>query len=311
MQGTGNSQWWLIAMLVALFAVAATADDSASKEILPQSGEKQESASLIIRESSVAGIEHVFQLTSRIWSGGEPKEAAAFDQLADLGVQTIISVDSAKPNVAAAKKLGIRYIHIPTRYEGLDRETQLRIFRAVKESRGGIFFHCHHGKHRGPAAAAIGCIAEESATPTEALRILADAGTSTEYDGLWESVRKFQPPSKDETLPPLVSSADTNPVGMSMARIDRLWTRIQEEQSAEPKRSTKNLVDSTLLLSEEFRELARVDLSDYDKEFRDLLTESARLATQMHQQAKAPGRLSPKLVSSLKQQCQNCHSEWR
>ena len=114
MQGTGNSQWLLIGMLVAIFAVAATADDSATKENLPQTGEKQESASLLIRESSVAGIEHVFQLTSRIWSGGEPKDATAFDQLADLGVQTIISVDSAKPNVAAAKKLGIRYIHIPT-----------------------------------------------------------------------------------------------------------------------------------------------------------------------------------------------------
>src|SRR5262245_14725203 len=50
-----------------------------------------------------------WRIHPKVISGGLPEGDAAFKELADLGVKTIISVDGAKPDVATAKKYGLRY----------------------------------------------------------------------------------------------------------------------------------------------------------------------------------------------------------
>ena len=40
-------------------------------------------------------------------------------RLADMGVKTILSVDGKTPDVEAAKKLGMRYVHVPIQYRGI------------------------------------------------------------------------------------------------------------------------------------------------------------------------------------------------
>ena len=47
------------------------------------------------------------------------------------------------------------WIHIPIGYDGIPLESEAAIVRAMKETEGPVYFHCHHGLHRGPAAAAI------------------------------------------------------------------------------------------------------------------------------------------------------------
>jgi hypothetical protein len=41
--------------------------------------------------------------------------------------QTIISVDGARPNVDAAKKEGLSYVHIPIGYNGVPRKRVLLV----------------------------------------------------------------------------------------------------------------------------------------------------------------------------------------
>src|SRR5262245_14552856 len=50
-----------------------------------------------------------WRLHPKVISGGLPEGDAAFQELADLGVKTVISVDGARPDVATAKKYGLRY----------------------------------------------------------------------------------------------------------------------------------------------------------------------------------------------------------
>ena len=82
--------------------------------------------------ADIRGIENVFRLSPRLYSGGDPHGAEAFAALKALGIKTIISVDGATPDVEAARKLGLRYVHLPIGYDGVPREQAVRIVKAVK-----------------------------------------------------------------------------------------------------------------------------------------------------------------------------------
>jgi len=60
-----------------------------------------------------AGIRNVVAYHDGYYSGSMPDGAEAFETLHAMGIKTIISVDGAAPDVEAAKRLGMRYIHLP------------------------------------------------------------------------------------------------------------------------------------------------------------------------------------------------------
>ncbi len=126
-----------------------------------------------------------------IYSGSEPAGDAAFAALARLGVKTIVSVDGARPDVDAAHKAGLRYIHIPIGYDGIPEPAAAALTRAGRDAEKPIYVHCHHGRHRGPAAAAIACIGIGETRGNDAPAILGLAGTGKEYAGLWRDVEAF------------------------------------------------------------------------------------------------------------------------
>ena len=75
-------------------------------------------------ETAKPAIENIHPLTPQLISGGQPKGDAAFSQLAEMGVKTIVSVDGAKPDLELAKKHGLRYVHIPIGYDGVGAEAE-------------------------------------------------------------------------------------------------------------------------------------------------------------------------------------------
>src|SRR5262249_41353434 len=133
------------------------------------------------------GIENAFRLSARLYSGGEPQGEGAFQALKALGVKTVISVDGARPDVETAHRYGIRYVPLPVSYDGIPREQALRIVQAARTLPGPVFVHCHHGKHRGPAAAALCGLVMEGWTRGQALEWMNLAGTSPDYRGLFAS----------------------------------------------------------------------------------------------------------------------------
>lgn len=123
-----------------------------------------------------------------VLSGSLPHGEAGFDILAEMGVTTIISVDAARPELEIAESHGMRYIHIPIKYSGITQEQRAAMALALAQSEGTVYVHCHHGKHRGPAAAAIGLVGIGACTPEEGQRLMHNAGTSMKYTGLWGDV---------------------------------------------------------------------------------------------------------------------------
>ena len=98
-------------------------------------------------------------MTERLYSGSEPHGEEGIASLKELGVKTIVSVDGAKPAVETARKYGMRYVHIPIGYDGVPEEAGQSLARLMREAETPIYVHCHHGKHRGPAAVAVACVA--------------------------------------------------------------------------------------------------------------------------------------------------------
>src|SRR5947208_13492334 len=69
------------------------------------------------RPMTAAGIANLFRLGDRVFSGAQPEGPEGFASLRRLGVTTILSVDGARPDVEAARRAGLRYVHLPIGYD--------------------------------------------------------------------------------------------------------------------------------------------------------------------------------------------------
>ena len=62
-------------------------------------------ASFLPRKLLSNHLPNLIQVAHGIYSGGLPESPESFDELKKLGVQTILSVDGAKPDIEAAKNV--------------------------------------------------------------------------------------------------------------------------------------------------------------------------------------------------------------
>ncbi len=293
--------------------------DSKSDEQGPRSARPQ--------AIELPGIENAFLVTDRIISGGQPKGEEAFEALRQLGVTVIISVDGARPDVETARRYGLRYVHLPIGYDGIDRDTVLRLIKATTLRTGCIYVHCHHGKHRGPAAAAILARALAGWSADEALSWLQLAGTSPVYSGLFRAVRTFTRPSRAELrrVPSdLPEVAPVPPLVEAMVEIDTVWEHLRRIARAGfwPPKEHPDLVPSreASLLARLYRGLLELRSEPAaEPAFRQLAEQSAQAAEQLaellrdkpaepNRDWQASGR---RLMNRIRQLCVSCHRQFR
>lgn len=225
------------------------------------------------------GIHNLYALGTNVYSGSSPEGEAGFAALAKLGVKTIITVDGARPEVETAKKYGMRYVHLPHGYDGISPDVQNKLAKAAEILPGPFYVHCHHGKHRGPAAAAVLCMASEGWTPDQAQAWLVAAGTSTNYDGLYEVVREFKKPAAEElrNVPAeFPETAQLSGLVESMVGIDERWEHlkaVREAGYASPKNHPDiEPANEAVILWEQYREAQRVpEAAQHGPDFMELL----------------------------------------
>lgn len=272
-------------------------------------------------------IDRLHRLSPRFLSGAQPEGEAAFRELKKLGVKTIISVDGTKPDVAAARKHGLRYVHLPIGYDGIESQRMLQIVKAAQTLDGPVFVHCHHGRHRGPAAAAICCRATEKWDDKTALVWLQEAETSPKYAGLFRVVREFQMPSKDDLAKVPTDFPETAQLSTTveaMVAINVCWERLKEIQ----KHGFRPLPDhpdvvpdqEALQLAEHFRELVRNENSqqqggDYLRQLSAANEAATALSKHLSALAKEHSQSliedSAKLMQRLQNNCAQCHATFR
>lgn len=268
----------------------------------------------------IAGIHNAFRVTDKIFSGSQPEGNAAFAALAKLGVKTIVSVDGGLPDIAAARKHGLRYVHLPFGYDGIPTNRVAELAKLTAESSGPFFVHCHHGLHRGPAAVAVMCEASAGWSPATAETWLRAAGTAPDYPGLYRATREFQPPTAEQLAAVKELPEVTKPSSLveAMVAIDEHFARLKQSQKAgwktPPGHADIAPPHEATLLWEQLRELGRAaDMQKRPEDYQLIQAEAESEADTLRGLLKIPADhaaidYSFRLVS---QSCAACHKQYR
>jgi hypothetical protein len=264
----------------------------------------------------------------KVISGGLPESDAAFAELAALGVKTIISVDGAKPDVALAKKHGLRYVHLPHGYDGVPDDKALLLAKAVHDLPGQIYIHCHHGHHRSPAAAAVACIDAGLIPVSDGPKILEVAETSPNYRGLFESTKNSRPRTKEELAKvpaDFPEIAKLPPMAQAMVQVEHAhdhlkalqankWQKLESQPALVP-------AHEALLLREHFTELLRTaEVKKQPEGFQKLMAESetagheleaALLAWEKQGRTGEPPAKVTAALARVTKSCKDCHVKYR
>lgn len=269
----------------------------------------------------IGRLHNTFAVTRRIYSGSGPKEGADFAALAKLGVKTVISVDGARPDIDAAKKHGMTYVHLPFGYDGIPTNRLADLAIAMKNAAGPVYVHCHHGKHRGPAAVAMMCLVGERWTTNQAVGWMRRAGTGEDYAGLYRDVRGFVPPTAAHlaSRPLLPEVAKVASLADAMVAIDQhsellkaaqkmAWKEVPGLRDVRPSQEAA-------LLWEQLRELGRHhDTTGRTEDYRKLMADSESAAAALRDELKKPTPDPIRADEALKkvgQSCTACHKKFR
>jgi protein tyrosine phosphatase (PTP) superfamily phosphohydrolase (DUF442 family) len=270
---------------------------------------------------------NAYRLNDKVISGGAPEEPS-MQALKELGVKTIISVDGAQPDVDLAKQYGMRYVHLPHGYDGIPEQRAMELAKAVTELDGPVYVHCHHGKHRSPAAAATACVVAGMLSPDQGLAVLKAAGTSEGYRGLYRKVGEGKPADRaalDQFRVDYRETAPVTPMAEAMVALEKThdhlnqiskneWRPLEKQRDLDP-------AHEALLLEEHYTELLRTkDVQKRTEEFRMLLKEGEAIARQLKEQLNAKttadrsaeDRLAlAQDLTRVTQNCKTCHQKFR
>lgn len=268
-------------------------------------------------------LSNAIQVQPEIISGALPDQEASFAELQALGVKTILSVDGMRPDVPMAKKFGMRYVHLPNGYDGIPPDRVLELAKAIRDLPKPIYVHCHHGKHRSPAAVAAACRTLGLITPEQALNTLKLAGTNPGFRGLFESVRQSQP-TTDSILDSMkLDFHETSPVppmAEMMVSIDLVMSELIVAKKKNWPKWDKSATDA-LMLKEHMVELGRIEDSQArGKEFQLLLHDSVLLSGSLENELRRAydgkvtadsGTKSSSLLARVEDNCVRCHEQFR
>jgi protein tyrosine phosphatase (PTP) superfamily phosphohydrolase (DUF442 family)/cytochrome c556 len=283
----------------------------------PEAGAAPAAAVPAIKE--VPGIHHYRRWSDHVAQGGQPEGDKAFQALKAEGITTVISVDGAMPDVDAAQRLGLTYVHVPIGYDGISKDEEARIVKAVQQSKGPVFVHCHHGLHRGPAAAALARITLDGISNESAVAGLKASGCSPAYDGLFRDVLFFSVPSEQAlaTVGPLPAAIKPEGVRDAMVHISDRFDYVKASQADHwaqlPQFPDVSPAHEATMLREGFRELARTpEAQAMADDFKAWLTQSEEQAAQLEAALRVSDLAAADAAYTfLKGACTACHAAYR
>ena len=293
----------------------------AAKRLLPERG-----------AMDFSSLHNVFVLSDQVISGSEPLDETAFAQLQQFGVRTLLSVDGKVPDAEMAARFGMRYVHVPIQYTGIEEHEQLEIAKTFRELEGPFFVHCFHGKHRGPAAAALGRLVLDGAEREIVLAEMRQwCGTSSNYEGLYRTIAECEVPSEDETralewdFPAAHALGGFRAMMSAAPRMeDHLELLADRDWQLDPEHPDIDAVQEATQLADAFQQSMEMDEVRAEPEhFRDLLARSTERSVDLRDAliamraaaepdaAAQQGELAQEAFTDVQQLCVDCHRAYR
>jgi hypothetical protein len=270
-----------------------------------------------IEDSHEHDPKNLFRVGVGLYSGGEPRGPAMFAALKKRGIRTAISVDGLAPDLESAQQLGIEYVHIPIGYDSIPLEAAAAIAKTLEERQGPFYIHCHHGKHRGPAMAAIAMRLKTQCNDEDVRSWLRRAGVSETYRGLWRDAIAFRTTDIEGIEAELRSVSIGSDFASAMAKLDRNWDRLKRFDAADwkplPNDPDIAAAHEALMLHEHFQELDRRGLGEsQDPEFAQSLHEATKASAELLNAVRQfDHRAKSAAIDLLRKSCKDCHSTWR
>lgn len=275
----------------------------------------------VVRLHHVPMLPNAFRIHPDLFSGGTPNGDLGFAQLKRLGIKTIVSVDGATPDLDAARRQGLRYVHLPHGYEGISEAHAQRLAKAVLELPRPIYFHCHHGKHRSPAAAVVAGVGAGVIAPSVGVGFLQFAGTSEHYTGLYQAAAGAHKMDASllQALPfKFAEAVEVPPMAKSMVEIERAFSHLSQLRSTGWKVPAEDPdLDPTheaLILKEHFTELIRSCRDQRSARFLALLEASRDSAAKLEAGLRRTPRSLAECrdaLAAISSDCRQCHREYR
>jgi hypothetical protein len=286
------------------------------------------------REDS--GLYNVFTLSDSIVSGSEPEGEEAFRVLQSMGINTIVSVDGKVPNEDLATSLGMTYVHVPIHYSGISEDELTRLAKTFREKDGPFYVHCFHGKHRGPAAAAVGRLVVDGIPREQALAEMHLCGTSSSYEGLYLSIAEGHIAEREATDDYEWDFPAAHPFGgfrQAMVEISRVDDSLEylslngwEPSDNHPDLDAVN--EATRLASALLRSSELDDVADKPADFHSWMGDAVKASTELRDALEAWTRGSgsaalagtdsgvgiddvDRAFDALSQSCKACHEAYR
>lgn len=305
-------RFWAV-LVVAGFIVAGGVGGADQPDPKAESKKESETEAVAVESKTLANL-HRFP--GDFWLGGEPSDEGLAELVA-RGVTTVISVDGHPPDVEAARKLGLRYIHLPISYENVPPETIRAIVAAWEGNKGGVYVHCHHGKHRGPAAAVAAVrVRNPKLSAAWGEESLKQVGTGAGYKGLYRSVCELRPenilalPAPTEfpsSVEPPDSVARMLEITEEVERINKLLAADALDRAA--------LSDRLVLLAEHYREAGRHE-REVDASATGLIDQFGAAEKSIVDAGKLvikskDAEVRDQLAKCIEATCSDCHKKFR
>lgn len=275
---------------------------------------------IVAQPLEIPGVHNAFRASPQIYSGSQPEGDAAFAAIAKLGVKTIVSVDGSKPDIEAARKHGLRYIHLPYGYDGIPTHRVVELAKLSTTGEGPFFVHCHHGLHRGPAAVAVMCETAEGWSADKAVEWLRQAGTSADYPGLYRAASSYKAPTKEELASIKSFPEVTQPSTLvdAMVKIDEHFSNLKLAQKAAWKTPLGHAdlapAHEATMLWEQLKEIARTaDTAKRPEDYRARLRDSEQAADALRNLLREPKDLAlvETAFKKVSATCAACHKKYR
>jgi hypothetical protein len=273
--------------------------------------------------ASFLGLHQVVAFQPDIISGAKPIGIEGFDSLAKLEVKTIVCVDGVPPDFKTAEEFGMKTVHIPLKYEAPSPKQILDLATAVSRGRerGVVYIHCHQGKHRSAAAAAIVSVAFGDLTIPEAKEQMRVSQTSVVYQGLWDAVERTEMLNVDDVLQNnTVFPSSVEPKGITSQMIwiddalDNLHRLQRSEWSAPSNHPDLVGAAEVGMIVDTFRLIQlSTEANRFSNDFETLLVNAMHQASSLEEALvqELPKNELNIYLKRVEQSCINCHATHR